>query len=322
MQSSRAGLPLLVIVGPTAVGKTKLSIELATRLGGEIVSADSRYFYRGMDIGTAKPTPEERRGIRHHLVDVADPDETWSLALFQRAAQAAVDEIYSRDKLPILVGGTGQYIRAVTEGWQIPAQEPDHHLRDALETIAHQVGPLELHRRLARLDAQAAGRIDPNNVRRTIRALEVILRTGIRFSEQRLRQDTPYHLFVVGLHLPRAVLFKRIDDRIDAMVAGGLIPETGALLERGYSPELPALSAIGYQEMARYLRGELSLEEATRLMKSLTHRFVRRQANWFKLSDPKIHWFDMQNENVLDLVEADVRRWLAEIVTASGDDVR
>jgi tRNA dimethylallyltransferase len=260
------------------------------RLGAEIVSADSRLFYRGMDIGTAKPTLEERSWVPHHLVDVADPDETWSLGAFQKAAQEAIASIHRRGRLPILTGGTGQYVRAVTQGWDIPRVEPDPRLRAALEAWAARIGPENLHARLARLDPPAAERIDHRNLRRTVRALEVIFTTGRRFSSQRLSGPAPYRLLQLGLTRPRDELYARIDARIEAMLAGGLLEEVRGLLEKGYSPELPSFSAIGYRESCAYLQGKITLEEAREQMRRNTRIFVRRQANWFKPGDPEIHW--------------------------------
>lgn len=283
--------PVAVIVGPTAVGKTETSIHLARALGGEIVSADSRLFYRGMDIGTAKPTPAERAGIPHHLIDVADPHETWSLAMFQRAAQTAIAEIHARGRLPIIVGGTGQYIRAVTHGWSPPPTPPNDTLRRILENLATQHSPYWLHEKLNLLDPTAAATIDPRNLRRTVRALEVIFTTGQRFSAQRSQTHSPYHLLAIGLTRPRPELYARIDARIEKMFADGLLDETHRLLERGYTPNLPAMSAIGYREAAAVLSGAMSMDEAITQMKRLTRIFVRRQANWFKENDPEINWF-------------------------------
>lgn len=293
--------PLVVLIGPTAVGKSEIAIQLAERLDGEIVSADSRLFYRGMDIGTAKPTPQQRARVPHHLIDVAEPDEAWSLALFQRAAQQAIAAIHARKRLPLLVGGTGQYVRAVIEGWELPEQKPSPALRQVLEDWAANIGSFELHRRLARLDAEAAAGIQPQNVRRTIRALEVIFMTGRRFSQQRRRRLSPYHLKIIGLKRPRAELYARIDQRVDAMLAAGLLDEVRRLLERGYSPQLPTLSAIGYGEMAAVLQGQMTLEEAAAQMKRATRQFVRRQANWFKESDARIRWFEVTLSIVSEL---------------------
>jgi len=298
--------PLVVIMGPTAVGKTQVALQLAERLNGEIVSADSRLFYRGMDIGTAKPTQAERERVPHHLIDVANPDEVWSLTLFQQAARQAIDEIHLRRRLPFLVGGTGQYIRAVTEGWLPPAQQPDPRLRSTLEKWALEIGSSELHRRLAVLDAQAAAVIQPQNLRRTVRALEVIFCTGERFSAQRLRQASPYSLLQIGLNRPREELYRRIDARIDAMLAAGFQSEASSLLAQGYSSELPAFSAIGYRQMIAFVSGQMTMDEAVIEMKRLTRQFVRRQANWFKVTDPNIHWFQV-GPGTVDEVEALIR---------------
>ncbi len=188
---------LVVILGPTAVGKTEIALQIAERLGGEIVSADSRLFYRGMDIGTAKPTPAEQKRAPHHLIDVAEPDQIWSLALFQQKARQAIAEIVARGRLPLLVGGTGQYIRAVIQGWDVPKVEPNPGLRAALEDWTAEIGGEGLHRRLASLDPQAAAGIDARNLRRTVRALEVILSSGRRFSELRQSQPSPYRLLLI-----------------------------------------------------------------------------------------------------------------------------
>lgn len=281
------------MVGPTAVGKTEAAIRLAERLNGEIVSADSRLFYRGMDIGTAKPGPAELARVRHHLIDVSDPDRSWSLVDFQRQARLAIADILSRGKLPFLVGGTGQYIQAVVEEWEVPVQAPDFRLRDALEAWGREIGAPELHRRLALIDPQAAARMEPHNLRRSVRALEVIFLTGRLFSAQRKRGSSPYQVCQIGLTRPREELYRRIDLRIDAMLAAGLLDEVRGLLAAGYSPDLPAFSAIGYREMIQVLRGSLDLPEAVVLMKRFTRQFIRRQANWFKAADPEIHWFDL-----------------------------
>ncbi|GAB4488729.1 MAG: tRNA (adenosine(37)-N6)-dimethylallyltransferase MiaA [Anaerolineales bacterium] len=284
--------PLILIVGPTAVGKTDLAIELALRLGGEVVSADSRLFYRGMDIGTAKPSAEEMRGVPHHLINVANPDETWSLALFQQEARRVIADIHQRGSLPLLVGGTGQYVRAVTEGWTPPAAQPDSRLREILEKLARDRDKYWLHDKLRVLDPLAADSIDPRNLRRTVRALEVILTTGQPFSMQRRVTGSPYRLIAIGLKRPREELYQRVDTRIEAMFAQGLLDEVQSLIDKGYSPDLPCMSAIGYREAAAVLRGEMTVEEAKAQMKRLTRIFVRRQANWFKETDPDIRWFE------------------------------
>ncbi len=301
--------PLIVIVGPTAVGKTEVSIQLAVRLGGEIVSADSRLFYRGMDIGTAKPTAEERALIPHHLIDVVEPDGTCSLAVFQQMAADKIADIHARHRLPFLVGGTGQYIHAVTHGWVPPATAPNYRLRAALEEQVNSNGNKWLHDRLSILDPTAAQAIDPRNVRRTIRALEVIFSTGRRFSDQRGKGESSHRLMTIGLIRPRTELYARIDARIESMFASGLLDEVSTLLSNGYGPDLPTMSAIGYRECAAVLRGEMSVEEAKVQMRRLTRDFVRRQANWFKQDDVTIHWFNA-GQNNLDEIEKQIRTFL------------
>jgi tRNA dimethylallyltransferase len=293
--------PLIVIVGPTAAGKTELSIQLAKIINGEIISADSRLFYRGMDIGTAKPTLEERSQVPHHLIDVAEPDEIWNLALFQKKANEIIAQIHHRGSIPILVGGTGQYIRCVVEAWYLPEHRAYAKLREALERWGTDIGPNGLHQRLAVIDPEAANFIDPTNVRRTIRAIEVVFQSGERFSQQRRRKDSPYSQLILGMQRPRKEIYERVDARIEAMFAAGFVDEVQNLLKNGYSPKLPTLSAIGYREVAAYLSGELTLEEAVIQMKRLTRNFVRRQSNWFKADDPAIHWFDIGNTPMQDL---------------------
>ena len=306
--------PIILIVGPTAVGKTELAIRLAERLNGEIVSADSRLFYRGMDIGTAKPSQAEMTRVPHHLIDIVNPDETLSLAVFQEMARKVIAQIHSRGKLPFLVGGTGQYIRAVTEGWTPPEVQPDERLRNALEILQEQRGKEWLHEKLKILDPVAASAIDLRNVRRTIRALEVIFSTGKKFSEQRGQSDSPYERIVVGLNRPRAELYQRVDERIEIMFADGLIDEVRELLDKGYSPILPSMSAIGYRECVGVVQGSMTMEQAKVEMKRLTRVFVRRQANWFKESDPNIRWFDASSENILNEIETHIRNSLRSLV--------
>jgi tRNA dimethylallyltransferase len=298
---------LILIVGPTAVGKTELAIQLAERLDGEIVSADSRLFYRSMDVGTAKPTRAEQARVPHHLIDVADPDEILSLAVFQQKAHEAIRGIHTRNKIPLLVGGTGQYVRAVTEGWSPPEVEPDERLRAELEKKKEERGIYWLHAKLETLDPAAAQKIDARNFRRAIRALEVILTTGRKFSEQRGQSESPYHLITIGLTRPRAELYERVDRRIESMFANGFLDEVKDLLARGYSPSLPTMSAIGYRECIRVVNGELNEEQAKAEIRRATRIFVRRQANWFKESDPNIKWFKVE-EGIIREIEAYIRR--------------
>src|SRR5512133_2783571 len=248
-----------------------------------------------MDIGTANPSAAEMARVPHHLIDVAEPDETWSLALFQQKACAAIDDIHRRGKLPFLVGGTGQYIRAVTEGWTPPEVLPDERLRAVLEKLKDEKGEngiYWLHDGLKILDPVAAEKIDARNYRRTIRALEVIFTTGQPFSAQRGQADSPYRLISVGLKRPRPELYARVDERIESMFANGLLDEVQKLLDAGYSPHLPSMSAIGYREAVAVVQGRMTLDEAKMQMKRITRVFVRRQGNWFKEDDEQIKWFE------------------------------
>jgi tRNA dimethylallyltransferase len=301
--------PLVAIVGPTAVGKTALSLALAGWLEGEVVSADSRLFYRGMDIGTAKPTPEERARVPHHLIDIAAVDETVGLAEFKRLAGAAIAGVLDRGRLPMLVGGTGQYVRALVEGWSPPQVPPDPALRSELEAQAQRDGQQALHERLAALDPAAAARIDPRNVRRVVRALEVCLATGRPFSEQRTRTPPPYRTLQIGLAIDRAALYARADARVEAMMAAGLPQEVEGLVRAGYGWELPAMSGLGYAQFQPYFAGNATLQEVAAEIKRATHRFIRQQFNWFRPSDPRIRWFDaakLRPEEVAALI----RSWL------------
>jgi tRNA dimethylallyltransferase len=308
---SPADLPsLIALVGPTAVGKTALAVRLAEAVGGEIVSADSRQVYRGMDIGTAKATADEQARVPHHLLDIVTPDEALSLAQFQAMAYAAIDDIVAWGKVPLLVGGTGQYVMAVIEGWVIPRVLPDEALRSELYRQAEQEGTEALHARLQTLDPTAAGRIDARNVRRVVRALEVCLTTGQPISEQQRKSPPPYRILLIGLNLPRAELYRRIDERVERMIAAGLESEVRRLLAAGYGFELPAMSGVGYGQFAPYLAGEGSLEEVVQAIKRATRRFVRQQATWFRAGDPRLHWFEANPDPfnaILELVERFLR---------------
>jgi tRNA dimethylallyltransferase len=284
-------IPVVAVVGPTGVGKTALGIELARTFDGEIISVDSRQFYRHMQIGTAKPTPEERAAARHHLVDFVDPDETVGLAQFLQLARAAVREIATRGRLPLLVGGTGQYVRALLQGWRVPNVPPDPALREELERVAEE-DPEGLWDRLMALDPDAAEFIHPNNLRRVIRALEVTMKSGEPFSELRRRKPPPYRVLKLGLTMERDALYARVDARVDAMVERGLVDEVQRLLAMGYEWELPAMSGLGYIQFKPYVEGEATLEEAVERIKLDTHDFIRRQYTWFRPTAEDIHWLD------------------------------
>ena len=285
---------VLVVVGPTGVGKSRLALELAQELGGEVINADSRQVYRYMDIGTGKPGPQDRALVPHHLTDIVDPDQEFSLALFQPLAYHAIEEALQRTKLPILVGGTGQYVWGVVEGWQVPRVPPDSAFRQEMEERARREGFGPLYDELKALDAERASRIDPRNVRRTIRALE-LARAGGR---GRGKMPPPYRFLIIGLTAPRRELYARIDGRVDDMIGRGWVEEVRALLDRGYSPSLPAFSSVGYREMVGYLKGELALPEAVQRIKYATHRFARRQFAWFRLADPRISWLEATGDEV------------------------
>jgi len=281
---------LVAIVGATGTGKSAIALELAQRLGGEIVNADSRQVYRGMDIGTAKPSAADRRLVRHHLYDIADPREGYSLVAYQRDARAALDQVWSRGAFAWLVGGTAQYIWSLLEDWQVPEVAPDLALRSELEAFAAAHGWEALHGRLAGVDPVAAGRIDGRNVRRVVRAIEVYEKTGRPISEWQRKGTPDFEFLLFGIDVPRAELYPRIDRRVDAMFAGGFIEEVQALLDAGVPAEAPAMSSIGYGEIVRYLRGELPLAEAIEKTKIATHRLVRSQDQWFRRDDGRITW--------------------------------
>lgn len=309
MKTLRPKLPLIIVLGPTAVGKTGLSLKLAAKFNGEIISADSRLLYRGMDIGTAKPSVEARRQIRHHLIDVADPDDDWSLGRYKREAVAAIRDIHARNKLPFLVGGTGQYIRAISKGWVVPELEPDQQLREVLFAWAEEIGPMALHSGLASIDPQAVEKILPNNLRRTVRALEVIFHTGRRFSELRRKEPVPYSILKIGLTRNKDDLYARIDSRVDAMMEVGWVEEVQALLDAGYDPTLSSLSAIGYGQIVAHLQNGTPLAETVAEIKRLTKKFVGRQYTWFKPNAEDILWFDMGNVDQGE-IESAIRKFL------------
>jgi tRNA dimethylallyltransferase len=293
--------PLIVILGPTGVGKTEISIKIARRFQGEIVSADSRLFYKGMDIGTAKPTREEQSLVPHHLIDVANPDQDWNLAIYLPRALEVIQQIHARDKLPFLVGGTGQYVQAVVQGWDLPGSKPNPAFRDALHQWAAEIGPDGMRKRLAVLDPSAAENIDGPNLRRMIRALEVIFSSGRKFSSQQTKSGSPFNVLQIGLIRPREELYQRIDQRIENMLQAGLVSEVQGLLAAGYPPDLSSFSAIGYKQIIAHLNEGLPLQEAVREIRSKTRKYVRHQANWFKEDDPDIHWYPASTDSEDDI---------------------
>jgi len=285
---------LVAIVGPTATGKSSLALELCQTLHGEIVSADSRQVYCYMDIGTAKPTKDEQAKVPHHLIDVVNPDEDFSLAQYQSKALEAVQGIQRRGKTAFLVGGSGLYVWALLEGWRIPPVPPDPALRRELEAKAQSEGSEALYEKLREIDPTAAERIDPRNVRRVIRALEVC-QQGTLFSELQVKKPLVDSV-VIGLTTARDDLYKRIDTRVDSMIAKGLVAEVESLVARGYGFDLPSMSGLGYNQIGMYLQGKIDLPTAIQQIKFDTHSFARHQYNWFRLKDKRINWFEAGKE--------------------------
>ena len=304
--------PLVVIVGPTAVGKTEFSILLALRVNGEVVTADSMQVYRGLDIAAAKPTKEQMRGVVHHLIDVRDPDEEFNVAEYRLLAQRAIASIHEKGRLPVLSGGTGLYVKAVLDEFLFPDEGADPALRAELEREAARTGPAALHDRLKAVDPASAARIHPHDVRRVVRALEVYVRTGVPLSEHlkvKAAPAPPYETLMFGLTRPRDELYRRIEERVDDQIRMGLIEEVKGILARYGEPKV-ARQALGFKEIASYLKGECTLEEAVYLLKRDTRRFAKRQYTWFR-KDPRIKWIRLDEfgslEEAVDLVEAEVR---------------
>lgn len=291
---------LVAIVGPTASGKSEIALQLAEVLGGEIVNADSRQIYRGMDIGTAKPSRDDRRRVRHHLYDIADPSDRYSLALYQRDARAAFEDIWRRGSFPILVGGTGQYVWSLLEAWSVPEVPPDDEVRDRLAAFAREHGQDALHARLRAVDPEAAAMIDAKNVRRVIRALEVFEISGRPISAQQHKGTPDFEYLLFGVDLPRDELIHRINRRVERMYDEGLVEETKALLDAGVHPDASALSSIGYAEAVRHLRREIDRDKAIELTKRATRRLARRQAQWFRREDRRIKWIRRADDAELE----------------------
>jgi tRNA dimethylallyltransferase len=301
---------LVAIIGPTGVGKSQLALRLAQQFDGEIVSADSRQIYRHMDIGTAKPGGEKRALVPHHLIDIVNPDEDFSLAQYQQLAYQTIADIHQRGKLPCLVGGSGLYVWAVVEGWSIPPVPPDPALRRTLVERAAKGEVAELYQELMALDPVAAQKIDPRNVRRVIRAFEVTRSARVPFSQLQQKKAPPFQTLMVGLTAARVELYRRIDTRVDEMLTRGLVDEVEKLVKMGYSLSLPAMSGIGYRQIGRHLQGELGLAEGIQQIKYETHRFARHQYNWFRLNDERIQWFDVR-----DKVESAITARVAEFLS-------
>jgi tRNA dimethylallyltransferase len=301
--------PLIVLLGPTAVGKTELSLGLCEHFAGEVVNADSRQVYRGMEIGTAKPTLAERQRAPHHLIDIRNPDEPLSAAEYQQMAYELIAAIHQRNHTPFLVGGTALYLRAVTQGLRWPAVPPNPALRTELEAALAEGGAPALYTRLQQLDPATAAVIDRNNPRRLVRALEIVLTTGRSKVELETAMPPLYRILQIGLNRPRPFLYERIDRRVDQMVEQGLVEETRRLLDAGYGPPLPAMTSLGYREITAFLNGELTLAEAVAKIKTETHRYVRYQETAFRKL-PDVRWFDLEQEPAETIYQI-VREFLA-----------
>lgn len=280
--------PLVVILGPTASGKTAFSLKLALEMDGEIISTDSRQIYRTMDLGTDKISAVIRSKIPHHMIDIRDPDQPYSLADFQRDAMRIIEGIHRRNKVPLLVGGTGLYISSIVQNYELPEVPPDPNLRKELEQELEKNGGQALHAMLAELDPLSASKIHPNNHRYLIRALEINLASKRNAGEQKKKRPCPFEVLQIGIEWPNEILFERIDRRVDEQIQTGLIEETRGLLDQ-YDRHLPSMSGLGYKQIIQYLEGEISLEDAVALIKKETRDYARRQKTWFK-RDSTIYW--------------------------------
>lgn len=288
--------PLIVLTGPTAVGKTSLSISLAKAVNGEIISADSMQVYKGMDIGSAKIRKEEMQGVTHYLVDILEPEEEFHIVKFQELAKAVLEEIYAKGKIPILVGGTGFYIQAVTRDIDFTQAEQETSYREELEQFAKEKGAEYLHEKLREVDSKSAENIHANNVKRVIRALEFYHQNGTPISEhneEQKQQTSPYNLAYFVLTAPREILYERIDRRVDQMMEEGLLEEVKSLRERGCHRGMVSMQGLGYKEILAYLEGEYPLEEAVRILKRDTRHFAKRQLTWFRREQDVI-WVDKE----------------------------
>ena len=309
--------PLIVLTGPTAVGKTSLSISLAKAVSGEIISADSMQVYKGMDIGSAKIRTEEMQGVTHYLVDVLEPEDEFHIVKFQEMAKAAMKEIYAKGKIPILVGGTGFYIQAVTRDIDFTQAEQESAYREELEQLAKEKGAEYLHEKLKEVDPKSAENIHTNNVKRVIRALEFYHQNGTPISEhneEQKRQTSPYDLAYFVLTAPREILYERIDRRVDQMMEEGLLDEVKSLRERGCHRGMVSMQGLGYKEILAYLDGECSLEEAVRILKRDTRHFAKRQLTWFRREQDVI-WVDKE---AFHWDETEILKYMCNVLRERG----
>jgi tRNA dimethylallyltransferase len=295
---------VLIILGPTAVGKSKLAIELAKRLNGEIISADSMQVYFGMDIGTAKPSREELEEVTHHLINIIPPDKNWSVSDFVSNAKSIIEDMIKKKKLPIVVGGTGLYLNALIEGYAFPMIEANKGVRERLEGEAKAYGSLHLYERLKKVDHDAAEKIHYNDLKRIIRALEVYELTGKPISKMQSKDEEslPYELIIVGLDMDRKKLYEKIEERVEQMLKSGLIAEVQSLIKEGYDNKLTSMQAIGYKEVAEHLHGKYTNDELINMLKQNTRNFAKRQMTWFRRFK-NVNWFDIEKMSIGDIIE-------------------
>ncbi|MEW5785307.1 MAG: tRNA (adenosine(37)-N6)-dimethylallyltransferase MiaA [Bacillota bacterium] len=314
---------LLVLAGPTAIGKSALGLALAPRLNAEIICADSAQIYRRLDIGTAKPTLREQEAVTHHLIDLVEPDQDFSVADYQKAAYRVIGQLLERGKLPFLIGGTGLYLKAVTDGYTFGARGKSTPLRESLTRQAQCEGLELLYRRLVELDPEAAARIHPRDQRRIIRALEVQTLEGRPISRQvelTREQESPYRLLMFGLTAPRPLLYRRIEERVEAMLKQGFLEEVEALLAQGFTPECPGLQILGYRQLVGYLKGSMKREEAIEEIKRQTRHLAKRQYTWFRREE-RITWLDLASEAGLDSAAEIISNKLKEILSQQANNM-
>lgn len=293
---------LYIIAGPTGVGKTALGIELAKRIDGEIISADSMQVYRHMDVGTAKITESQMQGIKHHMIDILEPDEPFSVAKFAEMAKEIIEDIYSRNKTPIIVGGTGFYIQALLYDIDFTEHEEDSVLRDELNEIAINEGPEVLHHILEEIDPKAANDLHVNDIKRVIRAIEFYKKTGTKISDHNVEQrekKSPYNYFYFVVNDDRKLVYERIDERVDEMILEGLVDEVKKLLDMGYTSDMVSMQGIGYKQLIAYYNGEYDYDEAVRLIKRDSRHFAKRQITWFN-REKEIYWIDKREYPTMD----------------------
>lgn len=314
MEANLKKQPLIILTGPTAVGKTALSLELASKINGEIISADSMQVYKQMNIGTAKITPEEMKGIKHYLIDELNPDDDFNVVCFKTLAKKYINEIYAKGKIPIIVGGTGFYIQAILYDIDFEETNADSTYRSELEQYAALHGPESLHNMLREIDPESATAIHQNNVKRVIRALEYYKKTGrpiSKHNQEQSEKSSPYNSAYLVLNTDRDILYDRIDRRVDAMIQLGLVNEVEQLMKQGYSKELVSMQGLGYKEIIAYLNQEYSLEEAIYILKRDTRHFAKRQITWFK-REKEVIWMNKNEfedeDNILESILVELKK--------------